>query len=392
LHVDDLESKRFEDLIRQLAYEFKTWRRLEATGRSGSDDGFDARGLEIVAGEPERFPDGERAGGAGADAQEEASETRDRLWLIQCKREKSIGPAKLIGYLDGIKLDPKERLYGIVFCAPCDFSKPARDQFFERCRALGIQECQLWGKAEIEDLLLQPKNDHLLFAYFGASLVIRQRAVQTALRRDIATKKRLKSTLERDGNDVLIIRNANGDIYPKLPVPTEPFAQNHWRLCHFERLSHDGLEVELASFMAYLDGENWDAADASILRHSYLHLSRGHFKDSDEQKQAYQAAQKLWLSIDENKRAWLNIKIRIPYDRILAIDDTGDQFFDLPQVYCVYDESGYPSARSVVVVKPFRPWKGGGLLVQRNDPRRIAHFPPEARRKFETPAETQSIA
>ncbi|HMW70451.1 MAG TPA: hypothetical protein PKD17_01450, partial [Cellvibrionaceae bacterium] len=48
LHFEDLDPKRFEDLIRQLAYEFKNWRRLEATGRAGSDDGFDARGYEIT--------------------------------------------------------------------------------------------------------------------------------------------------------------------------------------------------------------------------------------------------------------------------------------------------------------------------------------------------------
>lgn len=48
LPFQDLEPKRFEDLIRQLAYDFRQWRRLEATGRSGGDDGFDARGLEIV--------------------------------------------------------------------------------------------------------------------------------------------------------------------------------------------------------------------------------------------------------------------------------------------------------------------------------------------------------
>jgi hypothetical protein len=42
----DLEPKCFEDLVRQLAYDFKPWRRLEATGKSGSDNGFDARGYE----------------------------------------------------------------------------------------------------------------------------------------------------------------------------------------------------------------------------------------------------------------------------------------------------------------------------------------------------------
>ena len=45
LHFEDLEPHRFEDLVRQLAYDFRTWRSLEATGRSGSDEGMDIRGL-----------------------------------------------------------------------------------------------------------------------------------------------------------------------------------------------------------------------------------------------------------------------------------------------------------------------------------------------------------
>ncbi len=51
LHLEDLEPHRFEDLIRQLLYDFRPWRQLEATDRSGTDQGFDARGWEIVPAE-----------------------------------------------------------------------------------------------------------------------------------------------------------------------------------------------------------------------------------------------------------------------------------------------------------------------------------------------------
>ena len=54
LPFSDLEPRRFEDLIRQLVYDFKTWRKLEATGRSGSDGSFDARGYEIT--QPDQEP------------------------------------------------------------------------------------------------------------------------------------------------------------------------------------------------------------------------------------------------------------------------------------------------------------------------------------------------
>src|SRR4051812_10020399 len=98
LHFEDFEPKRFEDLVRQLAYEFRPWRKLEATGRSGSDDGFDARALEIFSDVSEPAP---------ADSKEDeiVDTSSDRLWLIQCKREKAIGPTKLVRYLNEIAED-----------------------------------------------------------------------------------------------------------------------------------------------------------------------------------------------------------------------------------------------------------------------------------------------
>ena len=199
LHFEDLDPKRFEDLVRQLLYEFRVWRKLEATGRAGSDNGFDARATEIV---PERDGDVNNHVDVSGEQSAEAADTpvdnnTDRLWLVQCKRERQIGPAKLVTYLDDIKLQTGENLHGLIFAAACGFSKKTHDVFNEKCRALGIQEFYLRGKGAIEDLLYQPRNDHLLFAYFGFLLTIQRRTLQATLRRDIATKKRLK-TITKD--------------------------------------------------------------------------------------------------------------------------------------------------------------------------------------------------
>jgi hypothetical protein len=51
LHFEDLEPHRFEDLIRQLVYDFREWESIEAIGRLGSDEGMDVRATEqIVSG------------------------------------------------------------------------------------------------------------------------------------------------------------------------------------------------------------------------------------------------------------------------------------------------------------------------------------------------------
>ena len=217
LPFTDLEPKRFEDLVRQLVYDFRPWRRLEATGRSGSDDGFDARALEIVEAVDAT---------AAVDQDEPEDETAvdgaaNRLWLIQCKRERTISPAKLKAHLAQISLAPEDKLHGIIFAAACDFSKASRDAFYAWCRDKGISEAVIWGKGELEDQLYQPKNDNLLFAYFGISLTIRRRSQATQIRSEIATKRKLKKTILLSSADVLL-RDPSTEEYPRVKEGERP--------------------------------------------------------------------------------------------------------------------------------------------------------------------------
>jgi Restriction endonuclease len=137
LPFSDLEPKRFEDLVRQLVYDFRPWIRLEATGRAGSDDGYDARGIEGLdrAATDENENDDEPA--------DEPPRVPERAWLIQCKRERTIGPSKLEKYLEGIAVSEREKLYGLIFVASCDFSKKSRDVLADRCRSNGLSEFQI---------------------------------------------------------------------------------------------------------------------------------------------------------------------------------------------------------------------------------------------------------
>ena len=41
IHFEDLDPHRFEDLIRELIYDFRDWQSIEATGRTGNNAGFD---------------------------------------------------------------------------------------------------------------------------------------------------------------------------------------------------------------------------------------------------------------------------------------------------------------------------------------------------------------
>ncbi len=357
LHFEDLEPHRFDDLARQLVYDFREWANLEATGITGSDDGFDARGREhIIALEDSDEDD------------EIPSEPEERIWLIQCKREKSISPRKIKKYLQDIFSVNTEPLYGIIFIAACNFSKKARDIFISEIRKNNLKEFQLWGKGELEDLLFQPKNDHLLFGYFGISLAIRKRTIKTKLRARIATKKKALRALDRR-RDVLI-RDANDTHYPysgdipnfdKLPP---------WRVYFFEKEKHDGLMFLVRKYMAYLSDDkiHFDFIE-NINATNYWNDP---WRLEEKNKKIFEER---WMKLREQNRAFLEVFRVINYDRILAIDEDGDNIFNGPHFYVYYTPQygpfePYGSARLMNCVI------GEGRIVIKNPDlkNRITHF------------------
>jgi hypothetical protein len=48
----------------------------------------------------------------------------------------------------------------------------------------GVSEFHLLGRAELDDMLYQPKNDRILFAVFGISLVILHHPLREILYND----------------------------------------------------------------------------------------------------------------------------------------------------------------------------------------------------------------
>jgi hypothetical protein len=331
LHLEDLEPHRFEDLVRQLVYDFRSWRQLEATGRPGGDAGFDARGFE----------------GGSADEVTETDEDseksimtpqEERVWLIQCKREKQVTPKKLLAYLADIPQTELQGLYGIIFAAACDFSKAARDAFRSKVRETGVAEAHLWGKAEIEDMLFQPKNDYLLFAYCGISLQARKRSLRTDIRARIATKRKAVKAVER--YPFILVRDASDERYPFLDGDTSArrIDRGHWRVYRVNGCYHDGVRIHQARHHAYLsdDGTEWDFAETVNLERT---LPWDDPWATDEEDAARRRspderyAETVWRSFPENNRVWLEVEVVLPYEAILAVDEDGDDRFKHAHFY-----------------------------------------------------------
>jgi len=330
LHFEDLEPHRFEDLVRRLAYDFRPWSQLEATGRAGSDDGFDARGFEVISDGIEAKDDDDKG--------PEDEVVSERVWLIQCKREKTITPKKLAQYVDDIPPDEAKALYGVVFAAACDFSKAARDTFRAKTQEMGLSEAHLWGKGELEDMLYQPKNDDILFTFFGISKRIRQRSVSAEVRRRLVVKRKAKRLLENTSGREVLMRDGGDDRYPYADENERVKERSRrWCVYRFDGCHHDGLHLLKTRCFAFVDddGVAWDYAEAmnDSSPHNNPWRTEKDERELHERDDERAKAMAIWDALPEKNRGWFEVWWVLPYEHVIDIDEDGDEWFKGPHIY-----------------------------------------------------------
>jgi hypothetical protein len=347
LPFEHLEPKRFEDLVRQLVYDFRRWRQLEATGRAGADDGFDARGYEIVGSDDETVEDGDDDMGGLAHA-------ADRLWLVQCKREKNIGPTKLIAYLDTITHEQRGQLHGMIFAAACSFSKKARDAFRAWCIENRINEFYLLGSSEIEDLLYLPKNDHLLFAYFGISLQIRKQRATTEIRRLVSLKRKLNRHIPLDSHfgKAILLRDPSDSRYPETEGRGLAEGKFLWLPTNSMGIGALGLRVVMRRHWAFFDYEtgHWDIASRVNLNIPYEQENHWFAEQvSEDHESSIENLRVFWSSLPRGNQFNLLLVGSIEYSEIIEIDDVGDNTLKIPTVFVGFREGVPPFGNKVEV-------------------------------------------
>lgn len=327
LHFEDLEPHRFEDLVRELVYDFKDWQSIEATGRGGSDDGFDIRAYERVS-TPEQEPVDEESE-EGADA---PHPMEGNLWMFQCKRETSIGPtqvAKIIDY--GVKAANPP--YGYVLAAPANFSKKSFDVFREELRKRGVMEFYLWGHAALEDMLHLPKNDRVLFTFFGISLVSRRRSRATDIRAIVARKNKLLTIFgKHPGHDPILVRDLKDTEYPYSDHYEDFESCARWRAYTVLAVDPRGLALRVNDYFAYRDASlgEWDMTEA-------LNLARRDTEKDREQRRSdgdlRDRIEGFWHFIPHANRAHYVRNGLIRFENIVVIDEKGDSEFEMPHIF-----------------------------------------------------------
>jgi len=378
LHFEDLEPHRFEDLVRQLIYDFRQWVNLEPTGRLGADEGIDIRGVEA-------FPEtNEEVEEVTDDSDRLPQQISERLWTIQCKRGKAITPKRMRVVVDRAIPRGSEPPHGFILSAACDFSATARRVFREETRARGVRDSYLWGKADLEDMLFRPDNDHLLFAYFGISLQVRRRSLRSKIRSTLATKRKATAALggvERTHFKTVLVRDATDRHYPHKEAIPDFARRPRWKLYTFVQHHPHGLLLLVRRFFAYVadSGAKWDSYDKFDDSRPPV---TGHPAGEDEEENVYRAERwrihDFWMTIPEENRATFETIRLIRYEDIIDIDKDGDIWpRDVPHIFVEFHPRDGPFAAGIGW--DYLKW-GSGYSEEQSEPdptKRIRFFPDE---------------
>ncbi len=332
IHFEDLDPHRFEDLIRELIYDYKDWQSIEATGRSGSDDGFDIRAYEKaeIISQAETEDDGEA---------EEVHPMEGNLWMIQGKREKEIGPQKVKRIIE--EIDIKNPPYGYILAASVNFSKKSYDVFREELRKKGVMEFYLWGRAELEDMLHFPKNDRILFTFFGISLVSKRRSRATEVRSVIGIKNKLYRAVGEGDNfyQSILIRDLKDVHYPYKNEYKDFEIRPRWK--EYIAFEHHpvGLWCQNHKYFAYIDIEKkeWDfTAEVELIRRQI------ETEDIQSRTEKYELVSGVRDFFPRANQGYLIIDCLVKYADIAVIDEKGDVLYNFPHLYVDFVEEKGP--------------------------------------------------
>lgn len=334
IHFEDLDPKRFEGLIRQLIYDFRDWRTIEATGEGGSDDGFDVRAYEKTQ-EPDQVE-------IEDDTEFEIRHPMEgNVWMIQGKREKAIGPSKVKEILKDV--DPKNPPYGYILAASTNFSKESFDVFRNELREKGVMEFYLWGKPELEDMLYLPKNDRILFTFFGLSFVSKRKSRATEVRSLITVKNKIFSALGEHTdqfNGSILVRDLKDHNYPYEGEYPDFKKNPRWREYPVFRYHPRGLRVHIRRWYAYVDRERkeWDFTREV----DTVDRSKEFDEDREKRFEGEKKVKQIWHFFPRSKQGFLKVDGLISYEDIIVVDSKGDMYYRMPHVFVDYQGEDGP--------------------------------------------------
>lgn len=343
LHFEDLEPHRFEDLIRQLAYNWRSWRYLDATGNAGNDDGVDVRGIEYyrtgrvpVSSDDESGPDPNDSGN-DVDPNDDARE-----WLISCKRYQRLGPTEARAVVRETLTEPEHAPYGYVLAVACDLSADAMAAVREEAISLGVEEAHIWSRPHLEDLLFRPDYEDLLFVYFGLSIRTRRNSRLAQIRAESSIRRALKSSLNLSqlsgaiNQAVITVRDIEDQSYPYVDE-VQGFIEMDcppWHLAQIAEFSPIGITLKRFSYNGLIapDGTwDYDEKTGRNPAHSFDYAEQLYWNELEQSADTPEARPTTTQGAQE---ITVHEYWGLRYADIVFVDAVEDGYRSSPTVYC----------------------------------------------------------
>jgi hypothetical protein len=302
IHFDDLTPTRFEDLCLAMVYRLEKWVDIKHPGRKGKDGGVDIY------------------------ARQELENGKIKDWYIQCKRYQKISNSELKKITDEIIKKNKKLPDVLLLIISCDLSKDNDKFFIKYAKEKGIPEIKIWASSILETKLYSEYHD-LLFAYFNIPLSQDKRERIATVRRNIKLKKQMRNDFQqktfdhreclRHPNKAMIhrrvlIRSIDDKFYPD-NNPNKTKNGSFFDAFPYD-FYHNGLELYLYVVEILLDKDgSWDIKN-------YNETPR---KGQYACKKAYQIG-------------------RLPFENIIVYDIDGDEYYDIPHIFCDFSCNGEP--------------------------------------------------
>jgi hypothetical protein len=227
-------------------------------------------------------------------------------------------------------------------------------------------------------MLMQPKNDHILFAFFGLSLQIRKRSMASALRSRITMKRKIERVLKMKMYAPFLLRDPEAPDFPYF----EKKKKLRWCVRDNRGMDFRGVGFACNEYLAYAnDKGEWDMANAfnhAIPEHDNPWLeAEDLYPSKDDRAELWDFESKM----QPDYKARLSVVAFIPFESIVALDETGDECFDsgqgLPTLYVPFFEDG---SITVHEHKDVRLMTGIDAEVELDKTKRVKFFPNKFRR------------
>src|SRR5205807_1170212 len=184
-----------------------------------------------------------------------------------------------------------------------------------------------------------PKNDRILFTFFGFSLISRRRSRTTEIRSAVIIKNKLFKLLGKPQTDIgrnILIRDVNDTHYPfKGEYPD--FGKNpRWIERIASRHHPTALVIDNRKFFAFVDRKKkeWDQTEhADSLKYQRQVLTDTEREDNVRKEQE---VLDVWKLLPRAQQGTLVIEAFLLYADILLIDHEGDAYYNCPHLYAEF--------------------------------------------------------